>query len=260
VLRRAVRASWALGALLFVGHVMFWATQHPMVLAALLPIVPLLAVRSVRIEAQAWFLVAATLLCVAVAIPGAFAMTALMAAASLVVRALLPGVAAPSTTPATSNGASHRAEAGPYRALGAFDPEAHAARVAAAAAAERGRVVEPPPVLVLVERAERLRLLMGALFTAYLAVWTMGWSGGEWPAHVLAIDLVAAAVVLLFTWRARVRVALLPLAGVALHAVVQAHLVPAPRSLLEWGATAVGLGFALLLASLAASYRLRRPT
>lgn len=258
VLRRAVRASWGLGALLFVGHVMFWSTQHPIVLAALVPIVPLLAVRSVRIEAQAWFLVGATLLCVAVAVPGAFAMTALMAAAALVVRALLPGVRAASTTPATSSPPSHRDEAGPYRAPGAFDPEAHAARVAAAAT--RMESVEPIPALVLVERAERMRLLTGALFAAYAGVWTLGWTGGDWPAHVLALDLAAAAVVLMFAWRARVRVALVPLTAVAMHAVVQAHLVPAPRSLLEWGASAVGLGFALLLASLAASYRLRRPT
>ena len=257
VLRRAVRASWALGALLFVGHVMFWSTQHPIVLAALVPIVPLLAVRSVRIEAKAWFLVAATLLCVAVAMPGAFAMTTLMAAAALVVRALAPGVRAASTTAATSSRASHRDEAGPYRAPGAFDPEAHASRVAAAASM-RLRSDEPPPALVIVERAERMRLLTGALFATYLGVWTLAWSGGDWPAHVLVLDLAAAAVVLLFAWRARARVAVVPLAGVAMHAVVQAHLVPAPRSLLEWGAAAVGLGFALLLASLAASYRLRR--
>jgi uncharacterized protein YhhL (DUF1145 family) len=257
VLRRAVRASWALGGMLFVGHVLFWSTQHPIVLVALVPIAPLLAVRSVRVEAQAWFLVAATLLCVAVAMPGALAMTALIAAAALVVRALLPGVRAPSHASATA-AVAHREVAGPYRAIGAFDPEAQAARVAAVAA-ERVRGFEPP-AFVMVEREERMRLLTGALFAVYLGVWTLGWTGGDWPAHVLALDLASAAVVLLFAWRARARVALVPLTGVAMHAVVQAHLVPAPRSLLEWGASAVGLGFALLLASLAASYRLRKPT
>lgn len=54
------------------------------------------------------------------------------------------------------------------------------------------------------------------------------------------------------------RIALVPLAGTAVHFIVDAHLVPAPRSLVEWGGTAVGLGFALLLASLAVSCRLRR--
>jgi len=117
-----------------------------------------------------------------------------------------------------------------------------------------------PAVLVLVERAERMRLLTGALFAVYLAVWTLGWTGGAWPAHVLALDLALAVVVALLAWRARVRVALVPFAGGAMHLVLQAHLVSAPESLLGWGATAVGLGFALLLASLAASYRLRRTT
>lgn len=252
VLRRAVRASWSLGALLFVGHVLFWSTQHPIVLAALLPVAPLLAVRSVRIEAQAWFLVAATLLCVGVAMPGALAMTALLASAALVVRALLPGVRAPSNASAASHAVAPRDEAGPYRAFDGFDP---------ARPASPARAVAPvfvPASFVMIERAERLRLLTGALFALHLAVWTLGWTGGDWPSHVLALDLATAVAVLLFAWRARVRVAIVPLAGLAMHLAVQSHLVPAPRSLLEWGATAVGLGFALLLASLAASYRLRR--
>ncbi|MEA2753444.1 MAG: hypothetical protein QOI41_7587 [Myxococcales bacterium] len=251
VLRRAVRASWSLGALLFVGHVMFWSTQHPITLAALLPVAPLLAVRGVRGEAQTWILVVATLLFVALAMPSAFAVTALMAAAALVVRALLPGVRSPAS--AASPAVLPRDEAGPYRAFDAFDA-GDPPRPAPAAAAP----VFVPPSFVLVERAERMRLLTGALFTLHLAVWTLGWTGGDWPAHVLALDLATAAVALLFAWRARVRVALVPLAAGAMDLVVRAHLVPAPRSLLEWGATAVGLGFALLLASLAASYRLRR--
>ena len=56
-----------------------------------------------------------------------------------------------------------------------------------------------------------------------------------------------------------VTVALAPLSGSYLHLAVQVGLVTAPRSLLSWGVSAVGLGFALLIASLAASYRLRTP-
>ena len=109
-----------------------------------------------------------------------------------------------------------------------------------------------------VEAAERLRLLGGAVFAGYLGVWTVGWVGGAWPAHVIALDVALGVVVLLLAWRAKVRVTL-PALGVAyLHFVVKAHLVPAPRSLLEWGGTAMVLGFALLVGSLAASYRLRR--
>lgn len=244
VLRRAVRAAWSLAALLFVGHVAFWSTQHAIALAALLPVAPMLAARRVRSERQAWLLVVATLVFVAVAMPGAFAVTALLAAASLVMRALLPSV-----SPATSAPAERRDDAGPYRAL---DPQRPALAPAPAPAFV-------PATLVPVERAERMRLLTGALFAVYLATWTLGWTGGAWPAHVLALDLALAVAVALLAWRARVRLALVPFAAGAMHLVVQAHLVPAPQSLLGWGGTAVGLGFALLLGSLAASYRLRRP-
>lgn len=241
VLRRGVRVAWSMGALLFVGHVAFWSTQHPITLAALLPVAPMLAVRRARSERQAWALVVATLLFVGVAMPSALALAAIMAAGALVMRALLPSVRS-----SASKTLAPRDEAGPYRAL---DPERPAVLTARAIV---------PTALVPVERAERMRLLTGALFAVYLAVWTLGWTGGAWPAHVLALDLAMAVVVALLAWRARVRVALVPFAAGVAHLVVQAHLIPAPRSLLEWGATAVGLGFALLLASLAASYRLRR--
>jgi hypothetical protein len=247
VLRRAVRASWSLGAVLFVAHVMFWSTQHPIMLAALLPVAALLAARRLRSEGVTWLLVAATLVFAAVSMPSAFAVTALMATTTLVLRALLPSV--PSAESPAAYGVAARDEAGPYRAFVSGDR----ARWAPATAA---------PVFVastfdMVDRAERMRLLTGALFTLHLAVWTLGWTGGHWPAHVLALDLATAVTALLLAWRARVRVALVPLAAGAMHLVVRAHLVPPPRSLLEWGATAVGLGFALLLASLLASYRLR---
>ena len=245
VLRRAVRASWLLGAVLFVGHVLFWSTQSSIVLAMLLPVAPLLVARRMRSERQAWQLVVATLLFVAVAMPGAFAVSAFMAAASLVMRALLPGPRSPASALAP---ASRRDDAGPYRVLDSRGPASPA-------------VVAPafvPAVFARVERAECMRLLTGALFAVYVGVWTLGWTGGAWPAHVLALDLALAGAVALLAWRARVRVALVPFAAGALHLVVKAHLVPAPESQLGWGATAVGVGFALLLASLAASYRLRR--
>jgi hypothetical protein len=239
VFKRSLRAAWLMSAVLFVLHVLFWSTQHPLSLAALLPIAPLLAVRRLRSEARVWATVIATLVIVAVVMPGSFSVTAMMAAVALALRAL-PSMRAPS--PGTA--IAPRDTVQPYRAfvpnLPPLDP------------------VVPPVVLVPVDRAERMRLVAGALFAAHLAVWTLGWSGGPWPAHVAALDLALTAVVLLFVWRARVRIALAPLFGCYAHFVVQAHLVAAPRSLLEWGGTAVGLGFALLIASLAATYRLRR--
>ena len=246
VLRRAVRAAWSLGAFLFVGHVAFWSTQHAIALAALVPLAPLLAVRRVRTERQAWFLVAATLGSVAVVMPGALALTAFLAAASLALRALLPSVNAPSTASTLP-----RDDAGPYRALEPQQPPGADAHASASPYAL--------PELVLAPHAERMRLLAGALFAAYLGVWTLGWTGGAWPAHVLLLDLALAVAVALFSLRSRTRLALAPLAASALHLVVVSHLVPAPQTLVGWGAAAVGLGFGLLLFSLAASYRLRRP-
>jgi hypothetical protein len=247
VLRRGVRTAWSLAAFLFVGHVAFWSTQHDIALAALLPVVPLLAARRLRTERQAWFLVVATLACVAIAMPAAFSLTALLGTASLALRALLPSVRAPWAAPVL-----RRDDAGPYRAL---DPERPPHADVDTSAAE---LVPVPPELVLVSHAERTRLLTGALFGAYLGVWTLGWTGGAWPAHVLALDVALAVAVALVAWRARTRLVLVPLALGAMHLVVASHLVPTPRTLVGWGGTAVVLGFALLLVSLAASYRLRR--
>jgi hypothetical protein len=61
----------------------------------------------------------------------------------------------------------------------------------------------------------------------------------------------------LLVWRAHVRLPLLPLGACYVHWLVQAGLLPAPRSEFEWGGSAVALGFALLAGSLAASYRFR---
>ncbi|MBX3186431.1 MAG: hypothetical protein KF819_05415 [Labilithrix sp.] len=111
-----------------------------------------------------------------------------------------------------------------------------------------------------VSLATRRRMLSGAAFAAYLAVWTFGWKGGALPAHVVALDVSLAAAVLLMAWRLRARVAIVPLAATSVHGVVASGLVPPPRTLLEWGATSVALGFLLLAGALATSYRLRHVT
>ena len=243
VLRRVVGASWGIAGLLFAGHVLFWSTQHALSLATLAPVAALVVVRRARNEVRAWMIVGATLVATAVVMPGAFAVTALVAAIALGMRAM-PGAGA-------GAGATDAEVVLPYRMVhsrfgeeGRGVPEARKESVFGA--------FRP------VEAAERLRLLGGAVFAGYLGVWTASWVGGAWPAHVIALDVALGVVVLLLAWRAKMRITL-PALGVAyLHFVVKAHLVPAPRSLLEWGGTAVVLGFALLVASLAASYRLRR--
>src|SRR6185437_5447555 len=82
VLRRTVRAAWILSALLVAGHVLFWSTQREIYLPALLPVVPLLRVRSVRSEARAWALTIGALVVVGAMMPAVFWVTALLASAS----------------------------------------------------------------------------------------------------------------------------------------------------------------------------------
>jgi hypothetical protein len=107
------------------------------------------------------------------------------------------------------------------------------------------------------EREGSVRLIGGALFAVYVAAWTFDWSGGALPAHVLALDVALLAAVLLMAWRLRARLAFAPLAATLAHGALASGLVPPPRTPLEWGVAAVALGFALLAASLATSYRLR---
>lgn len=122
--------------------------------------------------------------------------------------------------------------------------------------------------LTLVQRAlsatspvaapERVRLFSGGLFAIHLAIWTMGWRGGALPDHVLLLDGALVASVLLMVWRLRARAALFPLTALCTHGAVATGLVPPPRTLFQYGMTAVALGFVLLAGSLATSYRLRR--
>jgi hypothetical protein len=74
---------------------------------------------------------------------------------------------------------------------------------------------------------------------------------------VAALDAVMACAAILTAWRTRARVVLVPALGSGLHFVVHAGLLPAPRSLVEWGASAVVLGFVLLVGSVATTARLR---
>jgi hypothetical protein len=234
VLARATRAAWLLSFLLVLVHVGVWWRDHAIALSTALPVVPLLFLLRARSEARTWAFALGTLVAVGAVLPGAFAVTALLAAAALCLRALWPSFP---LAPATPDPIREQ----PYRSGGAWAPEAPAA-------------LEP----AVLGPHERARAFVGALFALYLAAWTFRWSGGPWPAHVLALDLALTAAVLLFAWRTRTRSSLAPLALAHAHHVVVAGLVPAPKTSAQWGATAVALGFVLLGACLATSYRLGR--
>ncbi len=246
VLRRAVRASWLLSALLFALHVLLWSANYSLELAPVIVVclLPLLATRLGRSETQVWSAVGVTLLVVALKLPGSFATAALVAAVTLGARAIA-AARSPDTSSGSSGARPRRVPAMPYRVLaGADEPPAAPPAV-------------DPDVVVPGGRAAMLRLATGAVFALYLSAWTSSWTGGPWPAHLIPLDVIFAIMVVIGVWKLRVRAALAPLAATGVHLVVQLRLVPAPRTTLEWGGAAIGLGFVLLIASLAASYWLR---
>jgi hypothetical protein len=245
VLGRALRATWSLWAAMTVFHLLLWSSERGLNLAerglelgVLIPMASLLATRWLRRELSIWCTAIGTLIWVAIAMPSQLSLTLAMAAVVLGLRALRRPVQVKQTSepPPVSS---------PYRAPG---PDA------------------PPSPTVIVDvvfafgtRAEMLRLLTGSLFACYLSLWTIGWQGGAWPEHILALDLLLATAVGIVAWRARARLVLLvPLSALCFQFGVQTGLITAPGSKLEWGALSVALGFVLLLGSLFASWRVRR--
>lgn len=235
VLRRTTRAAWAMWSALLVLHAGFWSLQLRLDVGAILPVVPLLLVaRLAQTERRTWIVVVTTLALTALVMPASFAAVAFIAGLVLAVRAKSALAAIETTT------RERAAAVSPYRVGG------------------RATVERTERVLVPTEgQASFQRLAVGAGSCLYLALATAGWAGGPLPEHVLAYDVVAAVVALVAALRFHVRAALTPLAIGAGHFVVSARLVPAPKGALQWGGAAIALGFALLLASVAVSYRLR---
>lgn len=233
--RRSVVATWSIWSVLLLLHVGFWSMHHRFTLASLFPVVPFLAARWVRREGRLHALVSSALVLVALRTPESFAWTALLASMTLALRGWL-APREPASELRTGPGA---APEGPYRAL----------EGAVQANVERLVFVDPRP-------AAR-RLLVVAAIALYLSMWTVTWTGGHWPEHVFALDLVFTAGAVLAVWRTRARFVAIPTLGAWTHAALVAHLVPAPSTPMEWGATAIGLGFFLLFGSLGASYALR---
>jgi hypothetical protein len=114
--------------------------------------------------------------------------------------------------------------------------------------------VAPYRVFLPVARAQRQRLLVGALACGYLGAWTVGWAGGPWPDHVVGLDLLLLAAGVL-GWRRGHRLPMLPASMATLHWVLVERLVPTPSSTLQWGIVAIVSGFALLAVSLLGSLR-----
>jgi hypothetical protein len=105
--------------------------------------------------------------------------------------------------------------------------------------------------------AERLRLLTGSLYGAYLAAWTVGWSGGAWPHHALALDATLIVMVALLSKRSGRKSVVATLAIPVTHLLLASGLVPVPRGGVQWGVASVASGFLLLMVSLIGSYAFR---
>lgn len=236
VLARVVKATWLMWAAVMLLHVAFWCVAYQVSALVLLPAALLLATRWMRSEFAVWCAAAGTLLLVDRVIPSSMSSAALMAAGVLCLRAL--------RTPTwTDHGIDEPRSTAPYRAPRTGEPPGHR------------------PAILCFTRAKRdslLRLSIGSLSCLYLSAWTSGWSGGSLPEHMVVLDVLLTAAAALVVWRARAWASLVPLAVMYFHFAVQRRLVTAPASPEQWGRAAVGLGFSLLVASLATSWRWRK--
>lgn len=193
--RRCVRAAWAMGAALALGHAGYWAVSWnfdgtPIALA-----VPFLATRWMRRERELWGMLGGTLATVALFAPWLFWNAALMAAVTLTLHATREQwvrITAPHVL---------RAEP-PYRS----DHAAH---------------VEPVSLAWEVNPRATARLVIGAVSSAYLAVWTARWDGGALPLHWLWLDAVVALACVGIARHRRRPALIAPVAPILMHAAVQ---------------------------------------
>lgn len=238
VARRSLRGIWLGWAGMLLVHVLFWNSEHGRVLdvGVLVPVGLLLSTRWLPRERTVWSFVAATLAAVAFVRPELLAVTAVMAAAVLTLRAFRRPVAVEQLV-------ERAAYLGPYRSE-AGDGEVPA--------------LHRELAFVTSERPALVRLCAGALGCLYLAAWTQGWVGGAWPRHAWWLDAALAVATSIWVLRRRDRLPLVLPAVAAAHWIVQARIVPAPANVVQWGAACVGTGFALLLLALTISVRLRR--
>jgi hypothetical protein len=238
VLRRATRATWLIWAVLGLSHAVFWLDELELGPRALLPVALLLSTRWLGRELGVWCVASATVIFVGLAMPSFFSVTAFLAAGALALRAMREPVDVVLELDPNDPGAAYRSA--PFDA-----PPLRSTSPSLTVFAQAGR-----PALT--------RLFTGSVSGVYLSLWTATWTGGTWPTHQFSLDLILTAALILLIWKARSVLGYLPLLGTYLHLGIQTGVLTASRSKLEWGITSVGLGFALLSASLVATWRLRK--
>lgn len=230
--RRALRATWTIWACLALAHAVLWCREYHLDAGVLVPIALLLATRWMRGEIATLATASATLAFVAVAMPAVLPAVALMAAAVLSLGAW--------RVPAREcdRSASPPDESG-YR--GAGEP-----------------IATVLPAFEFPAGPERARRLAWAGYALYVAAWTCTRTSGDWPDHVLALDLTLTVPMLLVAWGRRSVAVPAPLFATYVHWAIQSRLLRAPQSTLQWGITTVSVGFALLFVSVFTSWRFER--
>ncbi|UJR84365.1 Hypothetical protein I5071_64440 [Sandaracinus amylolyticus] len=229
--RRALTGTWALWGAGALAHVLYWGAELGVSLFALVPVATLLATRWAMRERAVWGLSAAALAGTMVIAPWQTWCVALMVACVLVLRAWR----AP-----TERMQAVRAPRPPYRSV---DEEAvHEVALGFGPASE----------------IARRRLLVGALASTYVALWTFGHHAHGLPAHQLVLDVSLACLCVLAARRWRTWIPLAPIALTSAHAAAQRGWLVAPRGSFEWGATSIVLGFVLLATGLAQAARRAR--
>lgn len=228
---RSLRAMWMLFAVLALGHVIYWSFENEVRLVALAPAVVLLTARWMRRERTVWMLAITTLAAVVVLAPASLSSTAIMVAVVLALRALR----APSE-PVEPQVAPEQ----PYRG---------AVPIAPAAPLE--------PAFERARPAALHRLLAAAAWSAHLSLWTAGWAGGDWPEHRIVLDVALALACAFAVWKSRRALSASPVVVTYVHLGIAVGWITAPRDALQWGLASIGLGFALLVCALGATWRWR---
>ncbi|MBX3271410.1 MAG: hypothetical protein KF729_14180 [Sandaracinaceae bacterium] len=227
---RCVDGAWIGGGLAVAAHLAMWAREPDLVLhlAPLAPGVALALARRASRERHLWAASAGALAITAVLAPRFTWLVALEIAAVLALYAW--------RRPMRCGDAPAAMPSSPYRAaaaeLATSTPELSFARAAAPAAG---------------------RLAVGVACALYASAWLAGWRGGALPAHAPLLDAALLLACAALLWRARAWLALAPWALVPLHLALARGWVGPPRTALELGGAAVGLGFVLLATGLGAS-------
>ncbi len=233
VLRRSLTATWTIGGLALALHVWLWCGELEGKPGLLVPAAMLLVTRWIGSEALVWVI--------------AFATTC--------------GLRwiAPETTPVVAGMASVVLA---LRALTWRTPVAVVANAALAGERyRRGWTSDGSPIRVelhgVIDQGVRARLLGGAAWMAWLAVWTLGATEKVLPPHGVVLDLaLAATAIAVAWWTGRIFQAFAAPSLAFVHLVATSAWLWS-RSATEWGVSSITVGFVILIASLGVGWRLR---